>query len=63
MVNKVWGKLGVVRRLRISINIPMAAAERFYKTMILPIFDSCDVVWHRCGKVNSDVLDSIELRS
>ena len=37
VVNKVSRKLGVLRRLRIFI--PMAAAERLYKTMILPIFD------------------------
>ena len=37
-VNKVSNKLGVLRRLRIPI--PMAAAERPYKTMILPIFVS-----------------------
>ena len=36
VVNKVSKKLGVFRRLRIPI--PMAAAERLYKTMILPIF-------------------------
>lgn len=58
VVNKVSRKLGVLRRLRIFI--PMAAAERLYKTMILPIFDYCDVAWHGCGKVNSDVLESLQ---
>ena len=61
VVNKVSRKLGVFRRLRISI--PMAAAERLYKTMILPIFDYCDVAWHGCGKVNSDVLESLQHRA
>ena len=37
VVNKVWRKLVVLRRWRISI--PIGAAERVYKTMILPIFD------------------------
>jgi len=42
----------------------MAAAERLYKTMILTIFDYCDVAWQGCGKANCDVLESlgIELR-
>ena len=54
-------KLGVFRRLRISI--PTAATERLYKTMILPIFDYCDVAWHGCGKGNSDVLESFQHRA
>ena len=54
-------KLGVFRRLRISI--PMAAAERLYKTMILPVFDYCDVAWHGCGKANSDVLERLQHRA
>ena len=61
VVNKVSRKLGVFRRLRIFI--PMAAAERLYKTMILPIFDYCGVAWHGCGKVNSDVLESLQHRA
>ena len=31
--------------------------------MILPIFDCCDVAWHGCGKVNSDVLESLQHRA
>ena len=61
VVNKVSRKLGVFRRLRISI--PMAAAKHLYKTMIVPIFDYCDVAWHGCGKVNSDVLESLRHRA
>ena len=41
VIKKVSRKLGVFRLLRIST--PMAAAERYYKTMILPIFDYFDV--------------------
>ena len=51
VVKKVSRKLGVFRRLRFSI--PMPAAERLYKTVILPVFDYCDVAWPGCGKVNS----------
>ena len=36
VVSKVSRKLGIFRRLRISLT--MAAAERIYKTMIVPIF-------------------------
>jgi len=41
----------------------MAAAERFYKTMILPIFDYCDVAWHGCGKVICHVRESLQHRA
>ena len=60
VVNKVSRKLVVLRRLRISIL--MAVAERLYRTMILPIFDYFDVAWQGCGKVNSDVLESLQHR-
>ena len=36
----------------------MAAAVHLYNTMILPIFEYCDVAWHGCGKVNPDALES-----
>ena len=51
---------GVLRRLRISI--PMAAAERLCKTMILPIFDYW-LAWHGCGKVNSYALERLQRRA
>ena len=38
----------------------MAAAVRLYNTMILPIFEYCDVAWYGCGKVNSDALESLQ---
>ena len=53
--------MGVIRSLRISI--PQVAAKRLYKTMILPIFDCCDVAWDECGKVNSDALESSQRRA
>ena len=59
VLNKVSRKLGVLTR-RLRISIPMAVAERLYKTMILPIFDYCDVAWYGCGKVNSDALESLQ---
>ena len=43
--------------------MPMAAAERFYWTMILPIFDYCDVAWHGCAKVTCHVLESLQHRA
>ena len=60
VVIKVSRKLVVLRRFRISIL--MAVAERLYRTMILPIFDYFDVAWQGCGKVNSDVLESLQHR-
>ena len=53
--------MGVFRRLRISLT--MAAAERIYKTVMVPIFDYCDVAWHGCGKVNCDTLESLQHRA
>ena len=41
-----------------AVSIPMAAAERLYKTMILPIFDYCNVAWQGCGKVHSHALEA-----
>ena len=41
----------------------MAAAERLFKTMILPIFDFCDVAWHGCGKAYSDALERLQLKA
>ena len=43
VANKISKKLGVLRRLRFSF--AMAAAELLYKTMIVQIFDYCDVTW------------------
>jgi len=40
----------------------MAAAERLYKMMILSIFDYRDVAWQGCGKVNCNVLESLQHR-
>ena len=61
VVNKVSRKLGVFRRLRSSLT--MVAAQRIYKTMIVPIFYYCDVAWHGCGKVNSGTLESLQHRA
>mgnify|MGYP000751360760 CR=1 FL=1 len=41
----------------------MAAAERLFKTTILPIFDFYDVAWHRCGKAYSDALERLQLKA
>ena len=41
----------------------MAAAERLYKTMILPIFDNWGVAWHGRGKVNPDALERLQHRA
>ena len=38
-------------------------AERLWKTIIIPIFDFCDVAWHGCGKVNYDALESLRHRA
>ena len=60
VVIKVSRKLGVFMLLRISI--PIAAAERLCKTIILHILDYCDVAWHGCGKINSVPLERLQHR-
>ncbi|PFX13381.1 RNA-directed DNA polymerase from mobile element jockey [Stylophora pistillata] len=59
VVNKVSRKLDVFRCLRISI--PMAAAERLCETMILLVFDHCDVAWHGCDRNFGLALLDLEL--
>ena len=57
---KVSKRLGLFRCIRGSISI--GVAERLYKAMLL-IFDYCDVVWERCGQVNSDALERAQRRA
>ena len=38
----------------------MSDAEHLYKTMILSVFVCYDVAWYGCGRVNSDVLESLQ---
>ena len=46
----------------LRISIPIAAAERLCKTIILHILDYCDVPWHGCGKINSVPLERLQHR-
>ena len=54
-------KLGVLRRMRNFLTI--SAAERIYKTMILPTLDYCDIVWQGCGQGNCDSLERLQRRA
>lgn len=61
IIIKVSKRLGLIGRFRKSISINVA--KQLYNTMILPLFDYCDVVWQGCGKVNADALERIQRRA
>ena len=52
VISKVGKRVGVLGRLR--RNIAIQAAFEMYNSLILPIFDYCDVVWSSCNKVNNN---------
>ena len=41
----------------------MIDSTEMFQTMILPILDYIDVVWHGCGMINSDTLESLQHRA
>ena len=43
--------------------LTISAAERIYKTMILPTLDYCDIVWQGCGQGNCDSLERLQRRA
>ena len=54
-VSKTVGMLSRVRHL-----LTTDAANRLYKTMILPVFDYSDVTRHNSGKSNCDILVGLQ---
>ena len=52
VISKVSKRVGVLGRLR--RNITIHAAFEMYNSLILSIFDSCDVVWSSCNKAEME---------
>lgn len=60
MKQKVYKILGTFKMVR-----PLAtfeATNRMYKTMVLPILEYRDAVWHNCGQENSETLERLQRR-
>ena len=60
LCEKIKNQFNVVRRFRklISTNTIL----RLYKAFILPHFYYCSVVWHFCGKRNTDKMEALNKR-
>ena len=54
---KVLKKLFLFRRIKIYL--PMNARKLFYYTLILPLFDYCDIIWGDRG--NSTLMQSLQI--
>ena len=61
VISKVGKRVGVLGRLR--RNITIHAAFEMYNSLILPIFDYCDVVRSRCNKADMESLESLKRRA
>ena len=61
VISKVGKRVGVLGRLR--RNITIHAAFEMYNSLILPIFDYCDVVWSSCNKADMESLESLQRRA
>ena len=61
LYRKASGRIGVLRRIRQSINTQ--TAKLVYNTTIQPILDYCDVVWGNCNLASSTKLQRLQNRS
>ena len=61
MCNKISKRIGIIRRLRTCLDTN--TLNILYKSMILPVFDYCDVVYSNCGGINLDTLEKIQTRA
>ena len=37
---------------KVRHSLTIEAVNRLYKTMVIPILEYCDAVWHECGQGN-----------
>ena len=58
---KVSSRLGVLRRIR--KNLTLDAANKVYKSTILPILDYCDVAWNSIGQNECKKLEQLQKRA
>ncbi len=61
LCNKISKRIGVVRRLRSCLDINIL--NTLYRSMILPVFDYCDVVFCNCSGLNLDRLEKMQNRA
>ena len=61
MCNKISKRIGIIRRLRTCLDTN--TLNILYKSMILPVFDYCDVVYSNCSGINLDTLEKIQNRA
>ena len=59
-VRFILSKAGKRMLRRIRSNITINAANRIYKSFIIPVLEYCDTVWNCCGKLNSDSLEKLQ---
>ena len=55
---KVSLRLGALRRIR--KNLTLDAANKVYKSTILPILDYCDVAWNSIGQNECKKLERLQ---
>ena len=58
ILSKAGKRIGMLRRIR--SNITINAANRIYKSFIIPVLEYCDTVWNCCLKLNSDSLEKLQ---
>ncbi|RMX38890.1 hypothetical protein pdam_00024487, partial [Pocillopora damicornis] len=61
VISKVGKRVGVLGCLR--RNITIHAAFEMYNSLILPIFDYCNVVWSSWNKADMESLESLQKRA
>ena len=59
ITRKVSNQLQVLKRHKKLIPV---SAKALYKAYILPQLNYCSIVWHHCGKRNSDKLEKLNQR-
>ncbi len=59
--NKISKRIGVIRRLRSCLDIN--TLNILYKSMILPVFDYCDIVYSNCSSINLNILEKLQNRA
>lgn len=59
--SKTSKRIGILRRIRNDITVN--AADKVYKSSILPILDYCDTVWPCCNKGDAERLERLQSRA
>ena len=59
--SKASKRIGMLRRIRNDITVN--AADKVYKSFILPMLDYCDTVWSCCNKGDAERLERLQTRA